>query len=38
MDSSLNLGPFLGSFYKGAVLYWGPKRAPNLENYPYPES
>ena len=19
---------------KGAILYWGPKRGPNLENYP----
>ena len=26
--SSLNWGPFLGSFYKGAGLYWGPKTAP----------
>ena len=21
--------------YKGAVLYWGPKRDPSLENYPW---
>ena len=30
MGSSLN-----SDSYKGAVLYWGSKRGPNLENYPY---
>ena len=32
MGSSLKSGPFEGSFYNGAVLHWGPKRGPNLEN------
>ena len=27
--------PFRGLvFYMGAVLYWGPKKDPDLENYP----
>ena len=33
MDSSLPSSPFEGPFYKGAVVYWGPKRDPNVENY-----
>ena len=24
-----------GSFYKGAIPSWGPRKDPNLENYPY---
>ena len=34
MGSSLNPGPFLGLVYKGTVLFWGPRKGPNLENYP----
>ena len=34
MGSSLNLGPFLGPFYKGSVLDWDLKGGPNLENSP----
>ena len=30
MGSSLNWGPF----YKGAVLYWGPKREPSFRELP----
>ena len=32
VGSSLHEGPFSGPVYKGAVLCWGPKRGPNLEN------
>ena len=28
VGSSLNEGPFLGPFYKGAVPYWVPKKEP----------
>ena len=35
MGSSLNWGPFGGPLYKGAVLYFGPTRDPNVESYPY---
>ena len=34
MGSSLNPGPFLGLVYKGTVLFWGPRKGPDLENYP----
>ena len=34
--SSLNLSPSLRSLLEGAVLFWGLKRDPNLENYPCP--
>ena len=34
MGSSLKLGPLLGSLFKGAVLFCGPKYGyPNSENY-----
>ena len=29
-----NLGSLLGSFYKGAVLYWGPKQGPEFRELP----
>ena len=35
MGSSPKQGPFWGPCYTGAVLHWGPKRGPNLENYLY---
>ena len=38
MGSSLNLGPFWGPFYKGAVLYWGLKTKLDVENYPNSEA
>ena len=31
-------GSLGGPFYKSAVLYWGPKGDPNLENYPYSDN
>ena len=34
MGSSLNLGPVQGLFYKGAVLYWGPKKGPEFRELP----
>ena len=34
MGSSLNEGPFWCSVYKGAVLYWGPKRGPEFRELP----
>ena len=34
MGSSLNLGPFWGPFYQGAVLYWGPKKGPYFAELP----
>ena len=30
-----DMGTFSGPVYKGAVLYWGPKTDPILENCPY---
>ena len=34
MGSSLNADPLEDAFYKGAVLFGGPTRDPNLENCP----
>ena len=34
-SSSLNSEAFLVSFYKGALLSLGPKKDPNVENYPF---
>ena len=34
IGSSLNQGPFSGPYYKGAVLYWGPKRGPEFRELP----
>ena len=33
----VQVGPLSGPSFKGAVLYMGPNRGPDLENYPYSE-